>query len=237
MQVHLGPPGNAVCSPADPHIQAHQPSVGRCRCAFGPTGSGHWMDDHPLVSRHLNPIPPIPPISPISPPHTHTQHTHNTHTHTHRDVINQCYLKIIAARKRQWREMHRAMGYCSKDTPGCYAVDRILTTKIFFRNKLSASRYVAYVKKYLEVRFLYFLKFIRPPGRPSRRSHPGTSAPCCPLPNPPSPLPPPPLPLPPPPPFPLPPLSYPRRRVISWTENVSSCWGGRCGGGPGRSSP
>ena len=24
-----------------------------------------------------------------------------------REVLNQCYLKIIAARKRQWREMHR----------------------------------------------------------------------------------------------------------------------------------
>ena len=24
-----------------------------------------------------------------------------------REVLNQCYLKIIAARKRQWRELHR----------------------------------------------------------------------------------------------------------------------------------
>ena len=42
-----------------------------------------------------------------------------------RDVLNQCYLKIIAARKRQWRELHRMMDYCDKDTPGCYSVDKV----------------------------------------------------------------------------------------------------------------
>ena len=27
------------------------------------------------------------------------------------------------------------MNYCSKDTAGCYAVDKVLTSKVFFRNK------------------------------------------------------------------------------------------------------
>ena len=62
----FGPPGNAACSPAGPHIQAHQPSL--FRCAFGPPGNASSVWRVPHIQAHqplsLQRLPGLPPAAP-----------------------------------------------------------------------------------------------------------------------------------------------------------------------------